>query len=195
MQDVEFPEKYKEMNDEKLVELCQKGIQDAFSALAVRYILVIRNKAAGFKGVAVEAEDLFQEGLIGLNNAVRTYVPENGASFRTYAGVCIRNRIISAVRKAQSSGNVLNFNALPLSEQTDAYSADAQEPENAVLRGEQIREVMQYIEENLSDMEKRVLSLYLDGKTYDEISDILQVTKKSCDNAMQRVRKKLKLLK
>ena len=195
MQELEIPEMYKKISDEELVLLCREGIQDAFAALSVRYIYVIKGKAADFKGMAVEDEDLFQEGLIGLDNAVKSFDSHGSASFRTYAGVCIRNRIISAVRKANSSSNAIHNSAPPLSEQTDAPSAPFTEPENAVVAVEKTGEIFKVIRETLSELERNVLSLYLDGKSYEEIAGELNISKKTCDNAMQRVRRKLKFLK
>lgn len=195
MQDFEISEKYKLITDEELVILYKNGVQDAFTALSVRYVYVIRRLASGFSKMSVEFDDLLQEGLIGLVNAVNTYENAGGAAFRTYAGVCIRNRMISVVRKANSSLNSINNEALPLSEQTDILSAPITEPERFVDSVERTKEIFRVIRENLSELERNVLSLYIDGKRYEEIATDLGITVKGCDNAMQRVRKKLKFLR
>lgn len=195
MQDVEFPEKYETLSDEQLVKLCNNGVQEAFSALSVRYIFVIRNKSAELYHSGIENDDLFQEGLIGLHNAVRTFDPDNAASFRTYAGVCIRNHLISVVRAANSNKNKINSCAVPLSDQTDEPASAVSEPENVVVAKENVRELWVQIKKRLSDTEKQVLFGYLDGKSYSVIANELGITTKSCDNAMQRVRHKLKILK
>ncbi len=192
MREFEYPEKYKDISDEKLVCLCREGVQDAFAALSVRFIFVLKNKSEELKGNGVEPEDLFQEGLIGLNDAVVSFDENGGAAFRTYAGVCIRNRMISAVRKANSSGNLITNSALPLSEQTDAPSAYYTEPEKAFAAREKLRDVMYFIENYLTELEKSVLSLYLEDNSYDDISEQLGISRKACDNAMQRVRRKLR---
>ena len=145
MREFEYPEKYKDISDEKLVCLCREGVQDAFAALSVRFIFVLKNKSEELKGNGVEPEDLFQEGLIGLNDAVVSFDENGGAAFRTYAGVCIRNRMISAVRKANSSGNLITNSALPLSEQTDAPSAYYTEPEKAFAAREKLRDELHYM--------------------------------------------------
>ena len=195
MQDFEISEKYKLITDEELVILYRNGVQDAFTALAVRYVYVIRRLASGFSNMSVEFDDLLQEGNIGLVNAVNTYKNGGTASFRTYAGVCIRNRMISVVRKANSSLNSINNEALPLSEQVDVLSAPDTEPEHAVDSIERTKEIFRTVRELLSELERNVLSLYVDGKRYDEIAADLGITVKACDNAMQRVRKKLRFLK
>lgn len=195
MQDFEISEKYKLITDEELVILYRNGVQDAFTALAVRYVYVIRRLASGFSNMSVEFDDLLQEGNIGLVNAVNTYKNGGTASFRTYAGVCIRNRMISVVRKANSSLNSINNEALPLSEQTEVLSAPDTEPESFVDSVERTKEIFRVIRENLSELERNVLSLYIDGKRYEEIAADLGITVKVCNNAMQRVRKKLRFLR
>ena len=195
MQDFEICEEYKLITDEELVILYRNGVQDAFTALAVRYVYVIRRLASGFSNMSVEFDDLLQEGNIGLVNAVNTYKNGGTASFRTYAGVCIRNRMISVVRKANSSLNSINNEALPLSEQTEVLSAPDTEPESFVDSVERTKEIFRVIRENLSELERNVLSLYIDGKRYEEIAADLGITVKVCNNAMQRVRKKLRFLR
>ena len=103
MQEVDFQNDYEALSDEELVRLFKEGVQDVFGELAVRYILVIRNKSGGLYNMGIEAEDLFQEGLIALHTAVMTYRNGDGASFYTYASKCIRNRLVSAVRTVNSN--------------------------------------------------------------------------------------------
>lgn len=192
MQQSETSEKYELMSDEELVRLFQSGIPDAFGELSVRYIVVIRNRSSDLYWMGIEAEDLFQEGLIALHTAVNTFSEEKGASFRTYATVCIRNRLVSAVRAANNSKNRINNTAISLEEQLDQPSDALTEPENALLAGEEVKEIMELAQNRLSRMEKQVLALFIDGNTYEEIAGKLGISVKACDNAMQRVRKKLK---
>lgn len=192
MQNVEFPEKYELMSDEELVELYNGGVQDAFGELSVRYIFVIRNRSADLYNMGIEAEDLFQEGLIALHTAVKTYSESGGASFRTYATACIRNRLVSAIRAANNLRNKINNIAVSLDDQLDEPSAPQTEPENALMADEGIRELMELAQNNLSAMEMQVLAHYIEGDSYEEIAGKLGITVKSCDNAMQRVRRKLK---
>ena len=195
MQDVEFPEKYEVLSDEQLVKLCNKGVQEAFSALSVRYIFVIRNKSAEPYHQGIEKDDLFQEGLLGLLNAVESYNADGKASFRTYAGVCIRNKIISAVRSFQSERNKLNNEHCSFDDVQNVPSAPETEPETAFVIREAFEGFQDYIRNELSEKEFEVLELYVEGKSYDEISQKLGISRKSCDNAMQRLRKKLRVRK
>ena len=103
--------------------------------------------------------------------------------------------MISVVRKANSSLNSINNEALPLSEQTEVLSAPDTEPESFVDSVERTKEIFRVIRENLSELERNVLSLYIDGKRYEEIAADLGITVKVCNNAMQRVRKKLRFLR
>lgn len=185
---------YESMTDEQLADACRHGEQDAFSVLSVRYLLVIKGKAnAAFGGA--DADDLFQEGLIGLHNAAMTYDHNAGASFRTYASVCISNRIVSAVRSANNGGNRLSSQTLPLSTQLDAPCAPETEPESRVISAETVRELWEKIRSSLSKLEFRVLTMFLEGSSYGEISVEAGISVKACDNAMQRVRRKLQILR
>ncbi len=194
MQEVGFQSDYGQLSDEELVALYKQGVQDAFGELSVRYIVVIRNRSAGLYNMGVEAEDLFQEGLIALHTAVTTYREDDGASFCTYASKCIRNRLISAVRKVNNNKNRINNIAVSLDCQSDNQCDPMTDPERVLMADEEVRELLELAHDNLSDMEMRVLALYIDGKSYDEISGELGIPVKSCDNAMQRVRKKLREL-
>lgn len=176
------------LTDTELITLYQNGDQTAFQQLAVRYMFVIRRKSADLFGKGMEADDLMQEGFLALHSAVNTYRESSGASFATYAGVCIRNRLISAVRSANTAKN--GVRAEPLTEDVPVPS-DSQ-PENAFVIKEDFERLNRYIGNSLSRTEMQVLSLYLDGSSYDEIAKKLGISKKSCDNAMQRVRRKLK---
>ena len=192
MQQPETSEKYELMSDEELVGLYQSGVPDAFGELSVRYIVVIRNRSSDLYHMGIEAEDLFQEGLIALHTAVSSYCEGKGASFRTYATVCIRNRLVSAVRAANNSKNRINNIGVSLEEQLDQPSDALTEPENALMAGEEVKEIMELARSRLSVMEREVLALFIDGNTYEQIAGKLGITVKACDNAMQRVRRKLK---
>ena len=172
-----------DLSDTELIRLFKEGNQTAFQQLALRYVFVIKKVACNFQG-SMDNDDLIQEGFLGLYNAVNTYNENGGASFRTYAGVCIRNKMVSAVRSAGKG-----IRTEELREDIPVRSED--EPENAFIIKEEFAEVMKCIEERLSKSEKKVLSLYLEGKSYDEIAAELNKSRKFCDNAMQRVRKKL----
>lgn len=185
---------FKNLTDIELIKLYKNGNQTAFQQLAVRYIFIIRNKSSDLYNMGIESEDLFQEGLLGLHNAVLSFNEKGGASFRTYAGICIRNRLISAVRAANADKNRINSIAVSLDDEAELHSLPDTEPENAVIINENSEGLAKCLKNNLSETEISVLMLYLDGKSYDDIAKTMNIPKKSCDNAMQRVRKKLKAM-
>ena len=189
----DHPEKYEALTDEQLALLSADN-QDAFTQLSMRYIIIIRNRASELRHDSTDFDDLIQEGLIGLHRAALTYRDGGGASFRTYAEVCIRNRLVSMVRM-QNRKNRLDMSSVPLEEQTDAQASSETEPENVVLAGESTTEMWERIKELLSAMELSVLKSYLDGLSYGEIAAKNGISEKACNNAMQRVRRKLRTLK
>lgn len=181
-------------SDSQLASLVQEGNSDAFIELTARYMSLIRAKAAPFHSTMLDADDLCQEGLLGLLNAAQTYHEDGAASFRTYAGICIRNCIIMAYRWAAGQKNLPMNNFVSLCDDgARDVSAPAQaNPEDMLVNRENLAVLKQHIKQNLSKMEHQVLLLYLGGCSYKEIADSLKITSKAADNALQRVRRKLK---
>lgn len=182
-------------SDQQLATLVREGDPDAFLELTSRYMTLIRAKAAPFHGTMLEADDLCQEGLLGLLDAVRNYREDGGASFRTYAGVCITNRIIMAYRWAAGRKNFPLNNFVPLSEEGASggvFAGEEANPEKMLVEEEDLLLLKRFISRGLSKMERQVLMLYLGGYSYKEIADSLCITSKAADNALQRVRRKLK---
>lgn len=189
-------EKMAEYADSQLVDLVSSGDSNAFVELAARYLSLVKAKAAHLSGTMLETDDLCQEGLMGLLNAARTYDLKGGASFKTYAGVCISNRMIMACRAAVSRKNLPLHNFVSLSEhdsEVDMPDSSAN-PETVFIDNENLKQMRQHMEHALSGMEQKVLMLYLDSCSYSEIAEKLGITPKAADNALQRVRLKLKKL-
>ena len=186
------------LTDEKLVQLVREGDADAFVELSNRYMSLVRAKAASFHSFTLEADDLWQEGLLGLFSAATTYDPWGGASFQTYAGVCISNRIIAAYRSSSSQKHTILNDSLSF--QDEAFSDRDRwmvgnrslSPETQVIAEESVKAVRDHLQAALSSMEKDVLWLYLNGWSYGEIANQLSISPKAAGNAIQRVRKKLK---
>jgi RNA polymerase sporulation-specific sigma factor len=177
--------------------MIRQGDADAFVELCNRYFPLVRAKASTFHGIALEADDLWQEGLLGLFRAAMTYSPEGSASFQTYAGVCISNQMISAYRVSANKNNTILNQSLSLQEMEDAGGDqlpcdEMLDPESLVIAKENVQAVNDHLNASLSAKEKSVLQLYLNGCSYREIGNRLSISEKAADNAMQRVRKKLK---
>ena len=185
-------EAFEELSDAELVGLCREGSEPAFRQLAGRFFLTLRKKAADIARCPADIDDLVQEGMIALHYAAGTYNENSGASFATYANVCVRNRMVSAVRRENSLKNRLNGSAAPIKEAEGVPAMPECDPLNAVIINEELRSLEDYLRNSLSASESAVLGAYLEGLSYDEIAQRLGITRKACDNAMQRVRKKLR---
>ncbi len=181
--------------DSQLAALVRKGDSDAFAELTARYMSLIRYKAAPFHSARLETDDLCQEGLVGLFHAACAYSASNGAAFKTYAGICIANRIIMAYRSALSRKNEPLSNSVSLNDGghpgLEAQSG-GWDPEALLTNSERIGQMWDKIRSVLSERELRVLRLYLGGYSYAEIAERLAITPKATDNALQRARMKLR---
>jgi len=178
------------MPDEALAALSKCGDEQALSLLLERYRPVALQKAALYRPVGLERDDYLQEGLIGLFKAVLTY-REDKARFSTYAGTCIENSLRSAYKTAARQKNIPLNTYVSLSEEVTQSGVS---PEDEVIGKDQTRQIRQSMEKLLSGLEYRVLVLYLEGCTYEEIGSRLKITQKSTDNAIQRIRRKLKVI-
>ena len=179
----------KEFTDEQLIEMHKKGDHTVFEIIYARYKNMIRSLARGLFLVGGDNEDLMQEGVLGLLNAVNTF---NGAtSFSTYAYTCIKNSMLTAVNSAQSKRNTPLNTSVPIVTQTDEFLNLYLDPEDEIIGKESERELMQKITQGLSLFESTVLKLFLEGLSYVEIGEKLNKTAKSIDNALQRIKRKI----
>lgn len=191
---------YSELDDNRLQELAAVGDRQAEERLVVKYMRLVRRCSRPFFLVGGAPEDLIQEGMLGLLSAIRQYDPKQNATFKTYAELCIKNRLLSAVKTdSRLKHNPLN-DGLPLdsllSEESQipllAYTElFRRTPEEQVLARENKMELQQSFKRCLSPMERNVLRLYLDGLSYQEIAEQTGRPIKAVDNAIQRIRRKL----
>ena len=178
-------------SDETLLALYRQGDGDAAAILLSRYISRISRYAYRFQGV-LDPDDLIQEGSIGLLDALRSYIPASSATFSSYASVCIKNRMLKAVEKNSSKKAGILNNSIPLDEAAD--TSDGQTPENIFIEKESLAAVLADVYNVLSPFERKVLFSHLGGCDYQTIADSLHISLKSVDNALQRVRRKLKAI-
>ena len=185
----------KKKTDETLVALAQSGDKLAMEELLLRYTGLVRVCARGFFLVGGETEDLIQEGMIGLYNAVIDYKPrisegkENSKSFKNFAGMCITRRIIDAVKASARKKNLpLGYYASPLH---DEWADTDLSPEDRIILNDDRREFRQKMSKVLSDFEFKVTTMYVEGMSCDEICDATGKPAKSVDNAIQRSKRKL----
>ena len=186
---------YHELSDTELVRKVKEEDCDAFTELSGRYFWLIRAKAAEFEGASSpEKEDLCQEGFLGLFVAACSFNESLAASFKTYAGVCIYNRMASAVRFHGSQKNKLLNESLPLDSADTNRIAFAESPEALLEIQENFQNILKRMELSLSPLERRVLALYLSGYERSEIPEKTGIPLKTFDNALHMVRNKMKNL-
>jgi len=189
-----------ESSDETLCALAAAGDRAAEERLAARYSRLVRSCARPYFLAGGDSEDLIQEGMIGLLSAIRGFQSGKETSFRTYAEVCIRNRLRSAARAASRDKHSPLNRSVPLGdslfdETPEAYGYGISQqrlenPEDLVIGREERENRVKAMRAQLSGFENAVLDLYLDGLSYGEIAERVKKPAKSVDNAVQRIRRK-----
>jgi len=192
-----------EVEDAYLLALAKQGSPDAYDRLVRRYRGFVRMKASSYFLAGGDSDDLVQEGLIGLFKAIRDYRTDRESSFRNFAELCITRQIITAVKTATRNKHIplnqyISFSSSPGGgDEADATldemiaGSPVNDPVNQVISSEELRSLVNCISTSLSDLESGVLSLYLDGRSYEEIGGRLGCESKTVDNALQRVKRKL----
>ncbi len=199
-EDREF-EQYVPMTDEEVAALAQQGDGQALAYLLNKYKNFVRSKARSYFLIGADHEDIVQEGMIGLYKAIRDFQPERLASFRSFAELCVKRQIITAIKAATRQKHVplnsyVSLNKPLYDEESDRTLMDVIEgrvtnPEDLYISQEDLSRIQTQISEVLSDLERRVLEAFMDGKSYQEIAELLGRHVKSIDNALQRVKRKL----
>ena len=193
------------MTDEELSFQAQSGDENAVNELLSKYKSLVNKIARSYFLTDGDIEDIVQEGMIGLYKAITHYHDKKNASFKTFASTCIKHQIQNAVRIASSEKNKILSSALPIFEQSDLdeeydlkeipIPSDLPSPDDKLIEKEKLEELKNKIEKSLSSLELKVLSLYLQGYNYNEISKLGNINKKSIDNALTRIKNKLSFLK
>jgi RNA polymerase sporulation-specific sigma factor len=192
-----------ELDDAFLVALAKRGSPDAYDRIVRRYRGFVRLKASAYFMLGGESDDLIQEGLLGLFKAVRDFRTDRESSFRNFAELCITRQIITAVKTA-SRNKHSPLNQYVSFGQSPAASGDLDttleevlpgssinDPANQVIATEELHSLVACLSSVLSDLESRVLSLYLDGHSYEAVGERLDCDTKTVDNALQRVKRKV----
>ena len=193
---------YAALGDEELLRRLRAGDADAEETLYMRYKPVVRSRARTYFLVGADREDIIQEGMIGLYKAVCDYEFDKQASFRVFAELCITRQIITAIKTATRQKHIplnsyVSLNKPIYDEESDRTLLDViseevpSDPEAMLIDREDLSFIEGRIGEMLSDLEKQVLVLYMEGKSYVEISRAMGRHVKSVDNALQRIKRKL----
>jgi RNA polymerase sporulation-specific sigma factor len=179
-----------QLEDGYLIALAKQGSADAYDRLVRRYYSFVRLKASSYFLVGGDSEDLIQEGLVGLYKAIRDFRSDRESSFRNFAELCITRQIITAVKTATRNKHTpLNGSEPTLDEVLPGSTVH--DPVNQVISSEELRSLVACLSTVLSELESRVLSLYLDGHSYTAIGEKLGCDCKTVDNALQRVKRKV----
>ncbi len=190
-------------DDEYLVALAKQGRSDAYDQIVRRYRRFVRVKASSYFLLGGDADDLIQEGLLGLFKAVRDYKTEREASFRGFAELCITRQIITAVKTATRNKHTplnqyVSFSQTPAAAGESETTLEeilpgpsASDPVNQVISTEELDSLVGCLTSVLSELESRVLALYLDGYSYEVIGEKVECDTKTVDNALQRVKRKV----
>ena len=176
------------LSDEELCALVAQGRRDAEEELVKRYLRPVRVCARPYFLAGGDSEDLIQEAMFGLLKAIREYDPSHDVRFKTFAEVCIRNRIRSAVTSAARSKHAPLNDSVPFESPMLGFGAS---PEELYISREEETERLGRLGERLSPLERKVLALFLQGLSYQEISGQVGRPVKSVDNAVQRIRRKV----
>ena len=188
---------YSVLSDCELHSLYLAGDAEAGNALVLRYRRLVKSCTRPFFLAGGDSEDLLQEGMIGLLSAIREFDPDGGSSFRSFAELCIRRRVISAARSASRLKHAplndgLSLEQLQSDESQYLYQqASACNPEELILAQANTDEFLAACSRFLSEFENQILMDYLRGLSYTEMADHCGRSEKSIDNAIQRIRKKL----
>lgn len=195
-------EQYMDMTDENVVRLAQENESQALEYLLNKYKNFVRSKARSYFLIGADHEDIVQEGMIGLYKAIRDYREDKLSSFRAFAELCITRQIITAIKTATRQKHIplnsyVSLNKPIFDEESDRTLLDVitedsfSNPESMMISKEDVSFIKEKIGSMLSGLELDVLLKYMEGKSYQEISDELGRHVKSIDNALQRIKRKL----
>ncbi|MCA0758389.1 RNA polymerase sporulation sigma factor SigH [Paenibacillus sp. N4] len=193
---------YDNSTDEDIVEAVRNGDSIALEYLINKYKNFVRAKARSYFLIGADREDIVQEGMIGLYKAIRDFKGDKLASFKAFAELCITRQIITAIKTATRQKHIplnsyVSLDKPIYDEDSDRTLLDVicgtrvSDPEELIINQEEFVGLEDKMSEILSDLERKVLMLYLDGRSYQEIAVDLDRHVKSIDNALQRVKRKL----
>lgn len=193
---------YRLVADEDIVESVREGNSDALDYLIMKYRNFVRAKARSYFLIGADREDIIQEGMIGLYKSIRDYRGDKLASFRAFAELCITRQIITAIKTATRQKHIplnsyISLDKPIYDEESDRTLLDVicgsavTDPAELMIHREEFSGLEDKMSEILSELERQVLMLYLDGRSYQEIAQELDRHVKSIDNALQRVKRKL----
>ncbi len=197
------PQSQAQVTDLYLIALAKQGDATAYDRIVRRYYGFVRLKASSYFLAGGDADDLVQEGLVGLYKAVRDFRPDRESSFRNFAELCITRQIITAVKTATRNkhsplNQYVSFSATPAGAMEGEPTLDeviagpaVHDPANQAISTEELQSLVGCLSTALSELESRTLALYLDGYSYEDVGRRIGCDAKTVDNALQRVKRKV----
>lgn len=196
-----FGNKYEALTDEEIISKIKLGDTNAQNYLLEKYSDLVNIKANKFFLIGAEDDDMFQEGMIGLYKAIKSFDSEKQNSFKTFANLCIERQLITAIKTSNRQKHIplnssfsLNLSAYDENDDTSVLEVldtkTIEDPLDTITKKEYYEFIESRIDQNLSSFEKQVLNRYVQGESYVDIASKLDTPVKSVDNAIQRIRKK-----
>ena len=192
---------YEDKTDEELLGMFRAGDPDIMDYLMEKYKNMVRMKANTMFLLGGETDDLIQEGMIGLFKAIRNFNPEKESSFSSFASLCITRQIYKAVEAAsrKKHGPLNTYVSLSVEDETESShqlqnqwkASSLNNPENLLINQEEMEQFLETLNNTLSPLERQVMNMYLSGKNYHQIAEILGKSEKSIDNALHRMKQKI----
>lgn len=192
---------YEDLSDKEILSLIKQKDSDAMEYMLKKYSGIVKKEIRTVYLIGAETEDLAQEGMIGLFKAIRDYEDSKGAAFNTFATLCVRNQIKTAIKASNRKKHTPLNTYISIYTEGDEKESnlaidleavdDSSSPEAMVIANEQFVSLEKRIDKELSPFEKKVLKLYLEGLSYADIGAELDKKEKSVNNALQRIRGKL----
>ena len=192
---------YAKYSDEELIVQLRDGDHAITDYIMEKYKNLVRSKAQSMYILGADREDLIQEGMIGLFKAVTSYQEEKNTSFSTFAYLCVQRKIYTTITAFNRKKHIPLNTAISLFEQKnqeeelsldEILETPEETPEEMMLRKEELNDYYKMLDQNLSKFEKQVMYHYLNGETYTTIAKKLGKSDKSIDNAIQRIRRKIR---
>ncbi|MCI9365632.1 MAG: RNA polymerase sporulation sigma factor SigH [Clostridia bacterium] len=189
------------MSDEQLISLINSDNKEALNYLLNKYKELVYMKVGKYFIIGAEKDDIFQEGMIGLYKAIKSYKGDKQNSFKTFANMCIERQLITAIKTSNRQKHIPLNSYLSLNNSNDdddnnktlmdvINNNTVEDPLDTITKKEYYRTVEDTIDKSLSDFEKQVLKKFIKGDSYVKIAEELESPVKSVDNAIQRIRKK-----
>ena len=180
------------LTDEQLALMAADGDDESMALLIAKITPIAKAKAGRYDGPRLSADDLVQEGMLGFLDAVKSFRPEKGVPFKAYAETCINNRIISAVRASLNNKNAALTNAVSIDDESSDIFSRSSDPAVIFADKHGSELLKKIISDDLSDFERQVIELRLVDQSYALIAASLGCSEKAVDNALQRIRKKIR---